>query len=69
MAKISLFDIGGMTVELGQILRLRVDLRTLEAARSAVGFMNGRSRDWLDADELLARGVMHTIQEIGEAAS
>lgn len=32
-------------------------------------FMQGRSRTDLDTDELLARAVMHTIQEIGEAAS
>jgi uncharacterized protein with HEPN domain len=48
--------------------RIRVQ-HMLDAARAALRFMHGRSRLDLDNDELLARAVMHAIQEIGEAAS
>lgn len=41
----------------------------LDAARAAMRFMRDRARGDLDTDELLARAVMHAIQEIGEAAS
>ena len=41
----------------------------LDAAREAVGFLHGRSRDELDTDRLLARGLVSCLQEIGEAAS
>ncbi len=53
-------------VELADRIRLQ---HMLEAARSAVRFMHDRSREDLETDELLGRGVMHAIQEIGEAAS
>lgn len=48
--------------------RVRVQ-HMLDAARAAVRFMVGHTREDLDSDELLARGLMHAIQEIGEAAS
>jgi len=53
-------------VEIADRIRLQ---HMLDAARSACRFMQGRARADLDADELLARAVMHAIQEIGEAAS
>ncbi len=53
-------------VELADRIRLE---HMIQAARSAVSFMQGRSRSELDTNELLARGVVHAIQEIGEAAS
>lgn len=48
--------------------RVRIE-HMLRAAEAAVRFMAGRSRADLDADEMLARAVVHAIQEIGEAAS
>ncbi|MBY0313839.1 MAG: DUF86 domain-containing protein [Phycisphaerales bacterium] len=48
--------------------RVRV-LHMLKAAREALGFMAGKSRSDLDTDRLLARGVVHCVQEIGEAAA
>lgn len=48
--------------------RIRIQ-HMLDAARSAVRFMDGRGLHDLEADELLARGVTHCLQEIGEAAS
>ncbi len=53
-------------VELADRIRIQ---HMLDAARSARRFMHDRRREDLDADEILARAVMHTIQEIGEAAS
>jgi len=53
-------------VEISDRIRLQ---HMLEAARSARRFMHDRRREDLDSDEILARAVMHTIQEIGEAAS
>jgi uncharacterized protein with HEPN domain len=53
-------------VQLADRIRLQ---HMLDAARAALRFMHNRSRADLDTDELLARAVMHAIQEIGEAAS
>lgn len=39
------------------------------AARDALRYMDSRSRADLDADSMLARAVLHAVQEIGEAAS
>ena len=41
----------------------------MDAARQAMSFIVGRSRDDLGQDDMLARALMHAIQEIGEAAS
>lgn len=40
----------------------------LEAARQAVSFLPGRSRDELETDHMLRRALKDCIQEIGEAA-
>lgn len=53
-------------VEIADRIRLQ---HMLDAARSARRFMHDRRREDLDTDELLARAVIHTIREIGEAAS
>ncbi len=47
-------------------IRLR---HMLDAAREAVYFAEGKSRDDLDKDRLLALGLMKCIEIIGEAAS
>ncbi len=39
------------------------------AARDAISYMTDRTRADLDADSMLARAVLHAVQEIGEAAS
>ncbi len=39
------------------------------AARAAIRFVAARAREDLDADELLRRGVVNAVQEIGEAAA
>lgn len=44
-------------------------LHMLEAAREALRFCDGRTREDLDRDGLLRRAVLHCLQEIGEAAS
>ena len=41
----------------------------LAAAKDAVSFAEGRSRENLDTDRMFARAVLHAIQEIGEAAA
>ncbi len=41
----------------------------LDAAREVQGFIAGRSRDDLDRDQLLVRGVTKSTEIIGEAAS
>jgi uncharacterized protein with HEPN domain len=41
----------------------------LVAAKDAMFFAQGRFRADLDADRMLARAVLHAIQEIGEAAA
>ena len=41
----------------------------MDAARQAIDFAKGKSRKNLDSDAMLARALMHTILEIGEAAS
>jgi uncharacterized protein with HEPN domain len=40
----------------------------LEAARDALQFSVGRSREDLDSDVMYRRAIVHCIQEIGEAA-
>lgn len=40
----------------------------LDAALKAVHYVQGRSRDDLDTDELLALGVVRLLEIIGEAA-
>ena len=47
-------------------IRLR---HMLDAAREAVHFAEGKSRDDLDKDRLLALGLMKCIEIIGEAAA
>lgn len=47
-------------------IRLR---HMLDAAREAVHFAEGRSRDDLDKDRLLALGLMKCIEIVGEAAA
>jgi uncharacterized protein with HEPN domain len=47
-------------------IRLR---HMLDAAREAVHFAGGKTRDDLDKDRLLALGLMKCIEIIGEAAS
>ena len=39
------------------------------AAKQARGFVSDRTRADLDSDPMLARALLHAIQEIGEAAS
>ena len=41
----------------------------LEAAREAMGFAHGRTREVLDTDRMLRRALKDCIQEIGEAAA
>ena len=41
----------------------------LRAAKDALFFASGRRRADLDTDRMLARAVLHAIQEIGEAAA
>ncbi|HWQ28531.1 MAG TPA: HepT-like ribonuclease domain-containing protein [Dehalococcoidia bacterium] len=41
----------------------------LDAARDALAFTHNRTRADLDANSMLARALLHAIQEIGEAAS
>ena len=41
----------------------------LQAAKDAMFFAEGRSREDLDDDRMFARAVLHAIQEIGEAAA
>ena len=48
--------------------RIRIQ-HMMDAARQAIGFVQGKSRKSLDADPMLSRAVMHAILEIGEAAS
>ena len=48
--------------------RVRVQ-HMMDAARQAMSFARGRSRQALEADVMLARALMHAILEIGEAAS
>ena len=48
--------------------RIRIQ-HMMDAARQAIGFAQGKSRKSLDTDPMLARALMHTILEIGEAAS
>ena len=57
-----------MPPELSQHDRVRL-LHMLEAARQAVSFVEGQTRDSLDQNALVRRAVLHCIQEIGEAAS
>jgi len=40
----------------------------LEAARQAVQFSSGKSRQSLDTDAMFRRAVINCVQEIGEAA-
>lgn len=48
----------------------RVRLRhMLDAAREAVGFAHGRTREDLDTDRMLRRALKDCIQEVGEAAA
>src|SRR5689334_21595296 len=48
----------------------RVRLRhMIDAARSAVRFASGRTRDDLEHDQLLTFGLTHAITIIGEAAA
>lgn len=53
-------------VEISDRVRLQ---HMLDAARQVIGFVKGRTRADLDTDAMLARAVIHAIQEIGEAAS
>jgi uncharacterized protein with HEPN domain len=46
-------------------LRLR---HMLSAARQGMAFVQGRTRNDLDMDDMLRRAVVSAIQEIGEAA-
>lgn len=57
-----------MLPELNQYDRVRL-LHMLEAARQAVSFVQGQTRDCLDQNVLIRRAVLHCVQEIGEAAS
>jgi uncharacterized protein with HEPN domain len=41
----------------------------VEAAEAALRFVKGRDRSDLDADELLAAGLVQKVVEIGEAAA
>lgn len=41
----------------------------LVAARQAVEFLSGRTREELDTDHMLRRAVKDCVQEIGEAAA
>ena len=41
----------------------------LDAAREATGFVAGKTRESLDTDRLLVRGLSYTIGIIGEAPS
>ena len=40
----------------------------IEAARKAIGFTEGRSRDDLETDELLRLGLTKLVEIVGEAA-
>lgn len=53
-------------VEIADRLRLQ---HMLDAARQVRTFIKARTRADLDADPMLARAVLHALQEIGEAAS
>jgi uncharacterized protein with HEPN domain len=41
----------------------------LEAAREAVGYAKGRSREDLDRDTMLTRAILQCVAVLGEAAS
>jgi uncharacterized protein with HEPN domain len=41
----------------------------LDAARDAIAFANGRSRDDLQTDRMLAFALVHAIEIVGEAAA
>lgn len=57
-----------MPPDAGPTDRARLD-HMLVAARQALDFANGRSRQDLDTDHMLRRAVINAIQEIGEAAT
>jgi uncharacterized protein with HEPN domain len=40
-----------------------------DALKAAMGFTEGRSREDLDKDQMLAFALLHAIQIVGEAAS
>lgn len=48
--------------------RIRM-MHMLDAARDAIAFSIGRTRDDLDTDRMLLRALVHCVQEIGEAAA
>jgi len=44
-------------------------LHILEAARKAMGFVENRTRDDLDKEEMLAISLIHLLEIVGEAAN
>lgn len=41
----------------------------IEAAESAINFVNGRQRDDLDSDQMLLFALVRAIEVLGEAAA